>query len=296
MTYPFSEHAESTGERSDEELVNAANEGDRRALDTLVSRHQPWIYNLALRMLHSREDAADATQEILVKATVRLTTFAGRSCFSTWLYRIATNHLLNERRLHHSLTGVTFESFEAELDRMPDSDVPESDVPGELLVQESLIACTSAMLLCLSPEQRISYILGEVFGASDRVASEVLAISRSTFRKRLERARRDLHAFMDGQCGLVDPRNPCRCAKKTRAFIDEGHIDPRNMVFAGDRLTKVQDAVPETVRRLDSANRRYARIYREHNLAEPPDDFASSLQRLLDSQVLKDLEDGRVAD
>ena len=289
MSYPFSDRSDPDTLDSDEELVRLAKEGERAALDTLVRRHQVWIYNLALRMLHLPEDAADATQEILVKAVVHLGSFAGRSRFSTWLYRIATNHLLNQRRLAKSLQGITFASFENALDAMPDAELPESNVPAQLLVKESLVSCTSAMLLCLSPGQRIAYILGEIFGASDRVASEVLEISPVAFRKRLSRARRDLHAFMDGQCGLVDPSNPCRCAKKTKAFIEAGHIDPDRLVFAAGRLERVRDAVPGAVRQIDEANRKYAQIYREHALYDPPQELADSLSRLVESQDLQAL-------
>ena len=285
MGSPFTEHT-LAGADGDEELVRLAKEGDRAALDALVGRHQVWVYNLALRMLHLPEDAADATQEILVKAVVRLGSFAGRSRFSTWLYRIATNHLLNQRRLARSLRGITFESFGATLAEMPDADVPDSDVPASLLVRESLVSCTSAMLLCLSAEQRIAYIFGEIFGASDRVGAEVLGISPAAFRKRLSRARRDLHAFMNGQCGLIDPQNPCRCAKKTKAFIDAGHIDPDRLVFTGNRTLEVHDLVPDAVRQIDAANRKYVRIYREHGLHELPEGLIRSLRKLLHNAAL----------
>ena len=53
-----------------------------------MGRHQPWIYNIAARMLYHPQDAEDATQEILVKALTALASFEGRSSFRTWLYRI----------------------------------------------------------------------------------------------------------------------------------------------------------------------------------------------------------------
>ena len=88
-TTPFSDPAE------DLRLLESAKTGNLQALDELVRRHQPWVFNLALRMVWRRETAEDATQEILLKAVTHLGTFAGRSKFSTWLYRIAVNHLLN---------------------------------------------------------------------------------------------------------------------------------------------------------------------------------------------------------
>ncbi len=78
---------DSTSE-SDESLVAKARGGDMDALDALVRRHESWVFNLALRMAWRRDVAEDATQEILIKAVTKLSTFAGNSAFRTWLYRI----------------------------------------------------------------------------------------------------------------------------------------------------------------------------------------------------------------
>src|SRR2546426_11000065 len=82
----------------DQADVARARGGDRDALEELVRRHQPWIYNIAVRMLAHPQDAEDATQEILIKALTRLSSFEGRSSFRTWLYRLVVNHVLNMRR------------------------------------------------------------------------------------------------------------------------------------------------------------------------------------------------------
>src|SRR5204863_725003 len=94
---------------------------------------------------------------------------------------------------------------------------------------------TTGMLLCLDRGQRLIYILGAIFEISDAVGAELLDISRDTFRQRLARARRDLHSFMNDKCGLVNRANPCRCAKKTRGFIEAGYVDPENLLFVRER-------------------------------------------------------------
>jgi hypothetical protein len=95
-----------------------------------------------------------------------------------------------------------------------------------------MLACTSGMLLCLDREQHSTYILGAIFAVSDAVGAEVLEISPENFRQRLTRARRDLRNFINDKCGLVNKSNPWRCAKKTRGFIQEGHVDPDNLLFS----------------------------------------------------------------
>ena len=96
MFNPFAEVA--GGDPTDAELVEKASGGDRAALESLVLRHQAWVYNIAVRMVFRPHDAEEVTQEVLVKVITRLGTFKGESSFRTWLYRIAANHVLNMKR------------------------------------------------------------------------------------------------------------------------------------------------------------------------------------------------------
>src|SRR5688572_31296665 len=106
---PFADTPASDAE--DQELVRQAQGGSRDALETLIRRHQAWIYNIAVRMLYWPYDAEDTTQEILIKLITKLSTFQGKSSFRTWLYRIVANHVLNQNR--RSWEGrMTFESYD----------------------------------------------------------------------------------------------------------------------------------------------------------------------------------------
>ncbi len=67
----------------DEELVGLALAGQSAALETLLRRHQRWLYNVAFRVLQSPADAEDATQESLLKIATHLATFRGESAFRT---------------------------------------------------------------------------------------------------------------------------------------------------------------------------------------------------------------------
>jgi RNA polymerase sigma factor (sigma-70 family) len=222
---------ESPTDREDHSLVVRARLGDRKALEDLIRRHQPWIYNIALRMLYHPQDAEDATQEILVKTLTRLSSFEGRSSFRTWLYRIVVNHVLNMRRGRVEGAAISFNRYAEDLDNTPQLDLPDpngTSVDTRQLVTEAMLSCTSGMLLCLDRNQRLAYILGAIFGVTDTVAAEVLEITTENFRQRLARARRDLHNFMHEKCGRVNRANPCRCAGKTRGFIEAGYVDPNN--------------------------------------------------------------------
>jgi RNA polymerase sigma factor (sigma-70 family) len=261
-------------DETDWSLIRRANAGERAPLKELVRRHQPWIYNIAIRMLAHPQDAEDATQEILIKALTRLSSFEGRSSFRTWLYRIVVNHVLNMKRGRLEPETLTFSCYAHGLDNTPDLDPPdEGSVPVDvrLIVDEARISCTSGMLLCLDRAQRLIYVLGEIFEVSDAIGAELLEISRDNFRQRLTRARRDLHNFMNDKCGLVDPSNPCRCDKKTRGFIQAGYVDPANLLFARARVRRVHEAVPETYQALATLDAQCAGIFREHPFYDAPD-------------------------
>src|ERR1700756_2426527 len=172
MTFinPLTDSAPS--EQEDENRVLRARAGDRKALEDLIERHQAWIYNIALRMLFHPQDAEDATQEILIKVVTRLASFEGRSSFRTWLYRVVANHLLNVKRGREELKVTTFSAYGDALDNTPDIelDLPDPNAASpdtNLLVTEVMLSCTSGMLLCLDREQRLTYILGAIFGVSD---------------------------------------------------------------------------------------------------------------------------------
>jgi len=278
---PFTDVA--AGDGHDQELVRLAKDGRRDALEELVLRHQAWIYNLALRMVHRPADAEDATQEILLKLLTRLSTFDGRSSLRTWLYRVAINHLLNMKRGRAELRGLTFSQYERNLDDTLDAELPDpKSVPADvqLLVAEARIGCTLGMLLCLDREQRMVFVLGSIFGVSDAVGSELLELSRDNFRQRLSRARRDLQNFMQDKCGLVNTSNPCRCAKKTQGFIKAGHVDPNNLRFARDRVTRVREVAVRASDEIAALDKAYATVYREHPFQDSPD-FVAPLRALI---------------
>lgn len=236
-------------------------------------------------MVFHAQDAEEVTQEVVIKAITRLSTFQGESQFRTWLYRITANHVLNMKRRGGEAEAQTFSSYAAAINDTPDLDLPDPksvpvDVP--LLVEEAKISCTTGMLLCLDRKQRLIFTLGEIFGASDTVGSEVLEITADNFRQSLSRARRDLYQFMRGQCGLVNANNPCRCPKKTKGFIEAGHVDPGQLQFVPLHRQRISEAVEGVVRTIDdTVDEQYAAIFREHPFLEPKNQL-DWLRQLLD--------------
>ena len=282
---------------ADAELALSAATGSKSALDQLICNHQRWIYNLALRFMLNPDDAADLTQDAMVRIITRIGQFEGRSSFRTWAYRIVSNCFFDAKRGRLEKAISSFENYGMELDALPIQPFQtSSDTAPEraLIVEEAKTGCMLGMLLCLSRKQRLVYILGAIFESPSIVAAEILDISATAFRKQLQRARADLHAFMNDKCGLINKNNPCRCEKKTKAFIDAGWVDPGNIKFASKRLQRIKAHAPGAASQLDDlTNERYVDLYRNHPVYER-DDLAPRLVQLLsdnDTHIIFKLND-----
>ena len=279
-------------DETDRALVRDALAGRREALDDLVRRHQGFLCRLALRMVWEPRDAEDATQEILIKIVAALPTYRGESAFRTWAYRIAANHLLTLRRGKAEQAISSFECYGPALEATSVEELPDENVLSadrRVLAEEVRIGCTIGMLLCLDREQRLVFVLGEIFEASDVAGAEVLEMSRANFRQRLHRAREQLYGFMAGRCGLAEPSNLCRCARKTRGFIQAGIVDPKSLRFSREHLEAVEQVAPSRARELDARfDEGLARIYRQQTLRDPPD-FVGGLRAVIEGGELRRL-------
>lgn len=233
---------------ADPQLIDWARQGSSKALEVLLARQQFWIFNLAFYMLHRREDAEDATQEILVKVATRLSSFQGKSAFRTWVRKIAVNHILDTMPSRPEKVVTGFDCYLEYLENAPNSDIlgeRGSSPETLLLVEEARISCTLGMLLCLDRQQRLAFLLGEILGLDDSASAELLDVSRDNFRQRLHRAREQLSNFMMGHCGLVNSENSCRCVKKTGAFIRDGIVDEKRLQFSRNHMESASEQASE---------------------------------------------------
>src|SRR5580765_8737837 len=80
-------------------LVREAQEGSRIALEKLLKFHQGFIYNVALRLVRNPDDAADLSQEAIIKVITKLNQFKGKSSFRTWIYKIVVNHFIKSKKM-----------------------------------------------------------------------------------------------------------------------------------------------------------------------------------------------------
>ncbi len=280
---------ESHKNTSDEELIEMALTGHKKSLEVLIERNQNWIFNVALTFVGDSAEAADLTQEVLIKVITKLDTFKNKSSFRTWMYRIIKNHFLNMKRGKHEVSPPTFEQFGQGLDQLPDESLSNYsyEVEEKLLVQEAKISCMKGMLLCLDREQRLIYIIGELFEFPDSVGSEIMEISKQNFRTKLHRAKKQLYNFMDHKCGLINTSNPCRCHRKTAGFVKMGYVDPVTLNFQRDVISEINAVIDKKVEIYsDEVLPDYQKLYQEHPFLKSPDKLAS-IRELLAKESVK---------
>jgi RNA polymerase sigma factor (sigma-70 family) len=286
--FPVAAKCNDTQEKA---VIEAAQKGSRAALEMLIKEYQPFVYNVALKLVRNGEDAADLSQEVLLKVLMKLTRFNFKSSFKTWLYRIVMNHFLNTKRRRpeeevHSLDELG--------DRCGHLYNEEEMSPAERLSRHEEIRFLrdkymASTLLCLDRRQRIVLILGAVFRINSTEAAQVLGITPENFRKQLQRAREDLFQFMENKCGLMNPDNPCKCHKKTKGFIKAGLIDPESVRFHREAVQAINAIAGEKNRSLDNLMEgKYLHLFTDEPYANPLEKKAL-VKQILEDAAIRDI-------
>jgi len=175
---------------SDEVLAHAAGNGDRRALELLLGRHFDRIHAICRRVTGHREDALDATQEALIAVTRGIHRYDGRSAFTTWLFRVATNAALDEVRRRNRRPVPS----DADPDRSRPA--PAAGSPGSV---ESAVAAridVDAALATLPADFRAAVVLRDLCELDYAEIAAVLDIPIGTVRSRIARGRAALAAHL----------------------------------------------------------------------------------------------------
>lgn len=213
-------------------LIDKATAGDKGSLETIILSVQDLVFNLSLRMLGTFPDAEDATQDILLKIITHLSSFRGESSFSTWVFRIAANHLKNYKKHMFAKFPLSFEFYGDDIKNGKIDDVPDltQDVEKSILAEELKMSCTNVMLQCLDSESRCIFILGTMFKVDSRIAGDILGITPEAYRQRLSRVRKKMADFLREYCGEYG-NGKCRCADRVNYAIQNHRINPVQLDF-----------------------------------------------------------------
>jgi RNA polymerase sigma-70 factor (ECF subfamily) len=170
---------------SDADLVAAAQDGDRDALDHLLRRHHDRLRALARRLCGNDADAADATQEALIAIVRGLPRFDQRAAFGTWAYRVATNACLDELRRRGRRPRPAADVFGTIASASGDpADVAAARIDVD------------AALATLPVEFRAAVVLRDLCALDYAEIAEVLDIPSGTVRSRIARGRAQIAGFL----------------------------------------------------------------------------------------------------
>jgi RNA polymerase sigma-70 factor (ECF subfamily) len=191
---------------NEQQLVNAVLEGDQHALGQLLEMMQPRLYNVCLRMVSNRDDAAEVTQEAMLKIIEHVQDFKGQSRISTWMIRIAMNLSISHLRKrqvrqagsleqptgnHHSSYGgdqSTTLRLQIQDDREPE--------PSQSVQQKEMLALLQTAVGQLPEEFRSVIVLRDIEEMDYQQMADVLAAPVGTVKSRLFRARLALRQQM----------------------------------------------------------------------------------------------------
>ena len=264
-------------------LIDKATAGDKRSLETVILSVEDLVFNLSLRMLGSFPDAEDATQDILLKVMTHLSSFKKDSAFSTWVFRIASNHLKTYKKHMFAKFPLSFEFYGEDIVNGKLDDLPDltQDVERSILAEELKMSCTNVMLQCLDPESRCIFILGTMFRVDSRIAGDILGITPEAYRQRLSRVRKKMAEFLSEYCGEYGG-GACRCAKRVDYAIQNHRLQPDHLDFTTARPAPLAIEVKEAMEEIDG----YAQQFSFCKTYQSPAHVRAFLQDFLNGTVL----------
>lgn len=184
--------------------------------DTIYREFQPEILKYISRLTNNT-DTEDIMQEVFEKANRGLKNFRGKSSLSTWLYRIATNTVLD--KLKSGSLKISYEDFDLETDNRDFWNVHKNNRVDHQLIRKEMSECVSEYINKLPLAYRTVLILSEIKGFKNKEIAEVLGVSLETVKIRLHRARSSLKKELNEGCSFYhNEQNILACDRKS-AFI-----------------------------------------------------------------------------
>ena len=240
-------------------LIGQATAGDRAALEMVLTGVQDLVFNLSLRMLGTFHDAEDASQDILLKVMTHLSSFKGDSAFTTWVFRIAANHLKDYKKHMFAQLPLSFEFYGDDIRNGKIQDVPDltQNVEQAILAEELKLSCTNVMLQCLDPDSRCIFILGTMFRLDSRIAGDILGITPEAYRQRLFRVRKKMADFLSEYCGEYG-KGSCRCINRVNYAIQNRRIAPHQLDFTTAKPSCVAMEVTAAMEEIDGYSQQFS--------------------------------------
>lgn len=190
----------------DEALGARAAAGDASAFEALVTRYQSRVFRLACRLTGCESDAADVLQDTFLQAYRHMASFRGEAKFGTWLYRIATNAALMQRRARARRPTESLDAFlpafdEAGTHRATPEELVVTSRVEELIDRRRLADRARAAIDQLPEACRAAFVLRDLEDLATGEVADVLGIEPAAVRQRVHRARLLLRGYLNALAG-----------------------------------------------------------------------------------------------
>jgi len=191
--------------KEDLDLIKRFLAGDENSFMTLVCRYQNRVHNLCYRLLGDTHEAQDMAQEIFLTIHRSLKNFRGDSLFSTWVFRIATNHCKNRikylgRRKYYQSTSLDQprESEDGDMFHEMEDEKPD---PESRLGSDEIQAAVQEAISSLDDDHRLVIVLRDIQDQSYEEIAEALGLKVGTVKSRIHRARNELKKKLEAKLG-----------------------------------------------------------------------------------------------
>lgn len=219
-------------------------------------------------MTGDKDDANDITQETFIQGFKSLDKFRGESQIYTWLFKIAKNKCL---RFLEKKNKTTFLSLQELIDNKSS---PVSDEISETekmnYISQVKDGCLSALLRCLSLQQRLAFILNVILDLPMEQVASIIDKSENATRILVHRSKQSIKDFLCNNCSLYDSKNTCRCENMLNFSLKRGWISLNNPARIESEIKDLKDVVS---------------VYKTLQETSPTNEFHKQVQRLLTDKV-----------
>ncbi len=176
-------------DKSDNELVAGVRKGDQDCFEELISRYSNKAFSMAARLTRSADDAEEVLQDVFVTVYRKISSFEGKSSFSSWLYRITFNAALmklRKKKQNHTILADDMAPASRELIINQRAENAEGD---QLAIRSQISEVLEAAIERLPEEYRPVFILRDIDGLSSREVGKILDLTIPAVKSRLHRSR-----------------------------------------------------------------------------------------------------------
>ena len=189
--------------KSDMELVDGVRKGDQDSFEELLGRYNNKVFSLATRLTRNPEDAEEVLQDVFVTVHRKLDSFAGKSSFSSWLYRITVNAAFMKLRKRRQIQSVSLEDILQQPQITSALRAPDTTFVDAQSMRNEMLSALEVAISRLPDEYRPVFILRDVDGLTSKEVGKILDLTIPAVKSRLHRSRlmlrRRLARFFDDQ-------------------------------------------------------------------------------------------------